>query len=102
MKTSPTPAGRTSAKADAVQKTRHSAVRPAAEAVAASSAAADAADAAQQREAAIQAIAFALYQARGNLQGHDLEDWLQAEAQVNQASGPGLAAGTTAAAWPNH
>ena len=38
----------------------------------------------------IRAAAYALYEARGHLEGHALEDWLQAEQQVglsHRASG---------------
>jgi Protein of unknown function (DUF2934) len=39
------------------------------------------------REQAIREAAYALFQARGCEPGHDLDDWLQAEAQVQQADG---------------
>ncbi len=45
----------------------------------ASSARADGAD----RESRIRAAAFALYEQHGSQPGHDLDDWLQAEAQVD-------------------
>ncbi len=37
------------------------------------------------RTQAISAIAFALYEARGREGGHELDDWLRAEAQVDHA-----------------
>jgi len=37
-----------------------------------------------QREHAIRQVAYALYEARGCIAGHELEDWLLAEAQVQQ------------------
>jgi Protein of unknown function (DUF2934) len=37
------------------------------------------------RTQAISAIAFALYEARGREDGHELDDWLRAEAQVDHA-----------------
>ena len=37
------------------------------------------------RAEAICAIAFALYEARGREGGHELDDWLRAEAQVDHA-----------------
>lgn len=35
----------------------------------------------------IRAAAYALYEARGHLDGHALEDWLQAEQQVRLSHG---------------
>jgi hypothetical protein len=37
---------------------------------------------ATEREQAVRRVAYELYQARGGLDGHALEDWLQAEALV--------------------
>jgi len=37
-----------------------------------------------QREQRIRQVAYALYEARGCVAGFELEDWLQAEAQVQQ------------------
>ncbi len=34
----------------------------------------------------IRLLAFELYEQRGHLAGHELEDWLQAEAEVKQTS----------------
>ena len=39
----------------------------------------------EQREQAIRQAAYALYEARGCVYGHALEDWLEAEAQVERA-----------------
>lgn len=39
----------------------------------------------EQREQAIRQAAYALYEARGCVYGHALEDWLEAEAQVKLA-----------------
>lgn len=38
------------------------------------------------REEAIRLTAYAFYEARGRVDGHELEDWLKAEAQVAQAA----------------
>lgn len=38
------------------------------------------------RDEAIRAMAYTLYEARGCIGGHELEDWLRAEALVAQAS----------------
>jgi len=38
------------------------------------------------REEAIRRMAYTLYEARGRIGGHELEDWLRAEALVAQAS----------------
>jgi hypothetical protein len=37
------------------------------------------------REEVIRLAAYAFYEARGRVDGHELEDWLKAEAQVAQA-----------------
>ena len=42
------------------------------------------------REELIRLTAYALYEARGHVDGHELEDWLKAEAQVAPA-GPDAA-----------
>lgn len=39
------------------------------------------------REQAIREAAYACFEARGCVPGHELDDWLQAEAQVLQANG---------------
>ncbi len=39
----------------------------------------------EQREQAIRQAAYALFEGRGCVYGHALEDWLEAEAQVEQA-----------------
>lgn len=39
----------------------------------------------EQREQAIRQAAYALYEARGCVYGHAVEDWLEAEAQVERA-----------------
>ena len=39
----------------------------------------------EQRQQAIRLAAYALYEARGCVYGHALEDWLEAEAQVERA-----------------
>jgi hypothetical protein len=38
--------------------------------------------------AAISLVAYSLYEARGCVDGHALEDWLEAEAQVGQGADP--------------
>jgi hypothetical protein len=38
------------------------------------------------RDHAIRKIAYALYEARGCVDGHALEDWLHAEAQIDRAA----------------
>lgn len=35
----------------------------------------------------IRQTAYSFYEARGCVDGHELDDWLQAQAQVNQMSG---------------
>lgn len=42
-------------------------------------------DAASAHEERVREVAYGLYEARGRADGHDLEDWLQAEAAVQQA-----------------
>jgi Protein of unknown function (DUF2934) len=37
------------------------------------------------RDEMIRQTAYSYYEARGSIDGHDLEDWLKAEAQVSQA-----------------
>jgi len=39
----------------------------------------------QERDGAVRQAAYAFYEARGCLDGFDLQDWLDAEAQVDQA-----------------
>jgi hypothetical protein len=41
------------------------------------------------REQAIREAAYACYEARGGEPGYELDDWLTAEAQVQQANGGG-------------
>lgn len=43
---------------------------------------ADAPETAASREARIRVAAYALYEARGRVPGHDVEDWLVAEARL--------------------
>jgi hypothetical protein len=55
---------------------------------------ADGAGAEGSREARVHVAAYALYEARGCVDGHDLEDWLAAEAAVaREAEGPRPAGG---------
>lgn len=55
---------------------------------------ADGPDAGPSREMRIHAAAYALYEARGCEDGHDLEDWLAAEATVaRDEQGPGASVG---------
>jgi hypothetical protein len=42
------------------------------------------------RDQAIREVAYSFYEARGRIAGHELDDWLQAEAQVARGT---LAAG---------
>ncbi len=37
-----------------------------------------------ERELAVRQTAYALYEARGHVDGHELDDWLKAETQVQQ------------------
>lgn len=48
-------------------------------------AAAPASRSAMEQEQAIRQAAYALYEARGHLDGNALEDWLQAEAMICRA-----------------
>ena len=41
-----------------------------------------------QMQEQIRLRAFELYEQRGHIAGHELEDWLQAEAEVKQTSAP--------------
>ena len=60
------------------------------ESTAVAAAATPAAEAPQQQPAAevsppepsIEAMAYSFYEARGRIDGHDLDDWLKAEAQI--------------------
>lgn len=45
------------------------------------------------REQAVREAAYACFEARGCAPGHELDDWLKAEAQVEQASCDSAAAG---------
>ncbi|MDE2300896.1 MAG: DUF2934 domain-containing protein, partial [Burkholderiales bacterium] len=45
------------------------------------------ADAGENHERLVRETAYAFYEARGRLDGHDLEDWLRAEGQVARALG---------------
>jgi hypothetical protein len=40
------------------------------------------------REEMIRQVAYSLYEARSCEDGHSVEDWLQAEAQINQLTAP--------------
>jgi hypothetical protein len=42
---------------------------------------------ADDREAMIRIAAFALYERRGGIPGHEIEDWLQAEIEVDRRRG---------------
>jgi Protein of unknown function (DUF2934) len=53
----------------------------------------DALDPHAGREALIRTTAYSYYEARGCVDGHDLEDWLKAEAEFEQSHAP-LAAQT--------
>lgn len=53
-------------------------------------------DGAESREDRIRKTAYALFEQRGGVDGHALDDWVQAEAAVDGA-GPAQAAGHTAA-----
>jgi hypothetical protein len=48
---------------------------------------ADADDSAEARDRAIRETAYAFYEARGCIDGHELDDWFEAEAQVDRAAG---------------
>ncbi len=41
----------------------------------------------EDRDDMIRRTAYAFYEARGCIDGHALDDWLQAKAQIEQASG---------------
>jgi hypothetical protein len=43
------------------------------------------------RERAIRELAYAFFEARGRAEGHELEDWLKAEAQVLAQAAPDAA-----------
>ena len=43
-------------------------------------------DSVDSRDQAIRETAYAFYEARGRLDGHELEDWFQAEAEVDRAA----------------
>lgn len=43
----------------------------------------------EDRDDMIRRTAYAFYEARGRIDGHALEDWLQAQAQIEQSSGSG-------------
>jgi len=53
------------------------------------------------RDEIIRQTAYAFYEARGHLDGHALEDWLAAEAQVEQASTESPQATDSAAPLPH-
>ena len=44
------------------------------------------AEAAESRDRAIRETAYAFYEARGRVDGHELDDWFQAEAEVDRAA----------------
>ncbi len=46
------------------------------------------------REQAIREAAYALFEARGSEPGHELDDWLRAEAQLQRANGELASSGT--------
>lgn len=50
----------------------------------------------EQREQIIRATAYALFEARGCVYGHDLEDWLKAEAMVQTTTQDGAKPGAPA------
>jgi len=52
----------------------------------------------EQRVDAIRQAAYVLYEARGGVYGHELEDWLKAEAEVDAQAQQGLADLPSAAA----
>lgn len=41
---------------------------------------------ADSRDSAIRETAYAFYEARGRVDGHELDDWLQAEGEVDRAA----------------
>lgn len=41
----------------------------------------------EDRDDMVRRTAYAFYEARGCIDGHALEDWLQAKAQIEQSSG---------------
>ncbi len=47
----------------------------------------DTVDAVDARDRAIREAAYAFYEARGRVDGHELDDWFEAEAQVDRAGG---------------
>lgn len=47
----------------------------------------DTVDAVDARDRAIRETAYAFYEARGRVDGHELDDWFEAEAQVDRAGG---------------
>jgi len=61
-------------------------------------AAAAQADPGDQRDQCIRRAAYALFEARGCVYGHELEDWLKAEAEVEAQAQQGLADPPSAAA----
>jgi Protein of unknown function (DUF2934) len=54
---------------------------------------ADGAGAESSRETRVHVAAYALYEARGCVDGHDLEDWLAAEAAVAREAEESIPAG---------
>lgn len=63
-------------------RSRKSAPKPSAKRRPAAATSASETQADVQREQTIRQVAYALYEARGCVSGYELEDWLQAEAQV--------------------
>ena len=43
-------------------------------------------ESADSRDSAIRETAYAFYEARGRVDGHELDDWLEAEAEVDRAA----------------
>jgi len=50
---------------------------------------------AEQREALIRIAAYSFYERRGYVSGHELEDWLQAEMEVDRQLGAAREPGQT-------
>lgn len=42
-----------------------------------------------EREELVRVMAYAFYEARGRVDGHDLDDWLHAQAHVDQTADAG-------------
>jgi len=48
----------------------------------------------QARDSVVRQVAYGFYEARGRLDGHDLRDWLDAEAQIGRATAESIEAPT--------